>query len=253
MPQYIGYSPWQDAAQYGRSLGETLGQILLGVPQMRHQKRLQERQDQRAEASLGSQLALNEARIADIPAQRRRQDMYNTLQNRNAQNNATRQLLDLYKYNAEAELYGNPQLQFELDEFGAPVNIREAAMGSESMPEPPPVEEAGPGIMDRIGGWFSSGEAEEQGPSLDSLKALSERILTPAHQASPGLGQQIVNSSGQGRGLDVMEGRVNPVTEATPPTPENNVLVRDPRTGQKGWVTEAEASQYEVIRVFPRR
>lgn len=40
MPNYIGSSPWLDAANYGQALGQTLGQILLQMPQMRAQNAL---------------------------------------------------------------------------------------------------------------------------------------------------------------------------------------------------------------------
>jgi len=43
----IGYSPWQDAANYGAGLGNTLGEILLRVPQMRAQAALAQQQNQR--------------------------------------------------------------------------------------------------------------------------------------------------------------------------------------------------------------
>ena len=40
----VGYSPWADAANYGAGLGETLGRILLQVPQQRAELRMQQQQ-----------------------------------------------------------------------------------------------------------------------------------------------------------------------------------------------------------------
>jgi hypothetical protein len=38
MPQdYVGYSPWTDAAAYGQGLGQSLGQALINMPQQRMQ------------------------------------------------------------------------------------------------------------------------------------------------------------------------------------------------------------------------
>ena len=42
MSNYVGYSPWQDAAQYGQGLGEVLGQILLNQPRLRAQQAMEQ-------------------------------------------------------------------------------------------------------------------------------------------------------------------------------------------------------------------
>lgn len=51
MPDYIGYSPWQDAANMGAGIGQSLGQAMLALPQQRaqlamHQQALQAQQQQ---------------------------------------------------------------------------------------------------------------------------------------------------------------------------------------------------------------
>lgn len=40
----VGYSPWQDAANYGSGLGETLGKLLIGLPQQRAELAMQRQQ-----------------------------------------------------------------------------------------------------------------------------------------------------------------------------------------------------------------
>lgn len=57
----VGYSPWEDAAQYGRGLADTLGQIFLGLPKQRF-----EMAQARAEAPLQQQLL--QAQVAEAQA-----------------------------------------------------------------------------------------------------------------------------------------------------------------------------------------
>src|ERR1019366_4531675 len=44
MGNYVGYSPWTDAGNYGAGLGATLGKALIEQPQLRYQLALQQQQ-----------------------------------------------------------------------------------------------------------------------------------------------------------------------------------------------------------------
>jgi hypothetical protein len=70
----INYSPWMDAARYGQGLGETLGRILMQMPQVRAQQRIDlarlpiELQMQRSQLENANALrAYREAEAARIP------------------------------------------------------------------------------------------------------------------------------------------------------------------------------------------
>lgn len=61
MPQYIGYSPWADAANVGRGLGSTLTEVLINLPRLRYQMELN-----RAHADYYRAGAQSEVQQADL-------------------------------------------------------------------------------------------------------------------------------------------------------------------------------------------
>jgi len=65
---YIGYSPWQDAAEYGKGLGESLTQLLLHVPMVRAQQRQQQYENQQTQLMGPLQMELLRAQIAEANA-----------------------------------------------------------------------------------------------------------------------------------------------------------------------------------------
>lgn len=61
----ITYSPWQDAANYGRGLGDTLGQILLQVPRIRAQQKMQGAEFQNEQSNWPLQHQLLQAQVGE--------------------------------------------------------------------------------------------------------------------------------------------------------------------------------------------
>jgi hypothetical protein len=56
MPQYVGYDPWHDAAQYGAGLGQSLTQAFQQMPQQRLQLAMGLAQAKAQQNALGAQL-----------------------------------------------------------------------------------------------------------------------------------------------------------------------------------------------------
>ena len=73
MPQYIGYSPWQEAASVGRGLGATLTDILINLPRLRQQAEVSRAQQDYYAANAERERAaipLDRAKILTEMAQR---------------------------------------------------------------------------------------------------------------------------------------------------------------------------------------
>lgn len=74
MPNYVGYSPWQDAAEVGKGIGDALGAVLFKLPMLRAEERrkdreteLQERHYKAIEGLYGSRENLMGAQAQQAP------------------------------------------------------------------------------------------------------------------------------------------------------------------------------------------
>ena len=61
---YVNYSPWTDAANYGRGLGESLGQAMIQMPQQRMQLAAQQHQAQQQQQMEMVKMALQQQQMA---------------------------------------------------------------------------------------------------------------------------------------------------------------------------------------------
>lgn len=161
MPNYVGHSPWLEAAQMGRGLGQTLGAILFQVPKMRHDRQVAEQELALRERQISNQEAMIQPRLGAYAAQQRNyadQATYRTgqLARQSAKDVADLQLkqtdqkwdpiwarLKIEDANRHRELGGYPLLKLDVDQSGIP-SIREEAQQEIA---PPPVAQDPPGKL----------------------------------------------------------------------------------------------------------
>jgi hypothetical protein len=253
---YVGYSPWVDAASYGRSMGETLGTILLRLPMMKREHQLKERELQLRERDsiVREEHYENQDRIAADRATVYDQNVQSMIEAREALAEAKK---TTNAFNEALALQRAELLKAQTDKTYQDMEYApQLAQGKMALDQA------------RIGRMEAQTQQGERRLTLDEntgmSKIASQKYRDTLASENAMTARGTANASLSNAGLDILPALTNlarplPVEEASapapkatskgrrlPPNPKYRFLFRDKKTGKQMWGTEDEKNNPEV-------
>lgn len=254
MPDYIGYSPWQDAAQVGRGIGDALATMLFKIPLLRAEMKHKERDFELEERRLNQQQEYNVGRLEN---QSEMLDLRRMLGESQAGLNSMRAMLLPYETQSRINLNQDRGNLYNTQASLMPQNVESQVGARTAMNEW--LKQRGDFLprdfglredqenRERVQSEYEMGLAPYKADTARARVNLDRELLglPPLPGAAPTpprlMPRQRLESTNEELGDYV-------TTDSPPARPSENflrdpsksarVLVRNEKTGQLGWATE---------------
>ncbi len=271
MPNFIRYSPWEDAAQYGQGLGNTLIQALIKVPMEKRELELKAQHEAamadfyRAHGELYSaqapmQQGLIGGRVANLNAKTAETQAKVGVDNANiGRINATTNGLIPSQTQKNLSISGLNETRANNIDIQRPSQIAQRGAGTRKMnieSDLMPAQNTA-----KIG--LENAQAQQAGNPLNQLRGIDPGLLDSDRLAQV-LGAKAALTSQPSQGLGQTNGLMpqpqyegnQPIIPASqyhnggiPPRPDHNIRVQHLKTGELGWATP-EASRNPNYRIL---